>query len=37
MGQVDPALGEEIFDIPKAQREAEIQPDGMLDDFWGKR
>ncbi len=29
---VDPPLSEHIFDIAKAQRKAEIQPDGMLDD-----
>jgi len=36
IGYVDPALCKEIFDIPKAQRKAEIQPDGMLDDHGWK-
>ncbi len=29
-----PTLSEEIFDISKTQREPEIQPNGMLNDFW---
>ena len=28
----DPALSEQVLDIPEAEHEAQIQPDGMLDD-----
>src|SRR5690242_15217253 len=31
---LDTALGEHVLDIPVAQREAQIQPDGMLDQHW---
>jgi hypothetical protein len=29
---VQPALGEKILDIPVAQREAQVEPDRVLDD-----
>ena len=32
IGHGDPALSQEIFDVAKAQREADIQPDGLLND-----
>lgn len=32
IGNVDPTLGQQIFDIPIAEREAIVEPDGMLDD-----
>jgi hypothetical protein len=32
LGCIDPALGQHILDISVAQSEAEIEPDGMLDD-----
>ena len=34
MGDKDAALSEKILDISEAQREAQVQPDGMLDDHW---
>ncbi len=30
---VQPALGEKVLDIPEAEREPEIQPDGVSDDL----
>ena len=30
---VDTTFGKQFFDISEAQREAKIEPDGMLDDF----
>jgi len=33
---IDPTFGEQIFDVAKAERKPEIQPDGMLDDFWSE-
>ena len=32
MGDKDAALSEKILDISEAQREAQVQPDGVLDD-----
>jgi hypothetical protein len=32
IGRVDPALGQHVLDISVAQSEAEVEPDGMLDD-----
>ena len=32
IGDDDPALSEQVLDIPEAEREAQIQPDGVLDD-----
>jgi hypothetical protein len=32
VGDVEPALSKEILDISIAEREAQIEPDGMLDD-----
>jgi hypothetical protein len=32
MGDDDTALSERILDVSEAQREAQIQPDSMLDD-----
>ena len=32
VGDVEPALGEEFLDVAIAQREAQIEPDRMLDD-----
>jgi len=34
VGDVEPSLGEEFLDIAVAQREAEIEPDRVLDDLW---
>jgi hypothetical protein len=34
VGDDDPALGEEILDIPEAECEAQVQPNGVLDDGW---
>jgi hypothetical protein len=36
IGDIDATLGQQILDIPKAQRKSEIQPDGMLDDLGRK-
>ena len=33
VGDVEPALGKEIFDVAVAEREAQVEPDGMLDDY----
>ncbi len=33
---IDATLGQQVFDIAKAQRKAEIQPHRMLDDFGWK-
>jgi hypothetical protein len=33
VGHDDPALGQKLFDIAKTEREAEIQPNSMADDF----
>jgi hypothetical protein len=30
IGDIDATLGQQILDIPKAQRKSEIQPDGIL-------
>src|SRR5205814_4113792 len=32
VGDVEPSLGEEIFDVSVAEREAQVEPDRMLDD-----
>jgi hypothetical protein len=32
VGDVDTAFGEQLFEIPKAQGEAKIEPDRVLDD-----
>jgi hypothetical protein len=29
VGDIDTALGEELFDVPEAQRETKIEPDRM--------
>ncbi|OCC23274.1 hypothetical protein MB02_11555 [Croceicoccus estronivorus] len=34
MSDVDPSLGEEIFDVPQAQREAKIELDAEPDHAW---
>jgi hypothetical protein len=34
MGDGYSALREKILDVSEAEREAQIQPDGMLDDRW---
>ena len=34
MGDKDAALSEKILDISEAQREAQVQPDSMLDHHW---
>jgi hypothetical protein len=36
VGDVQPALGEQILDIPEAKREAKIEPHGMSDDCRGE-
>jgi hypothetical protein len=33
VGNGDPPLGQEIFDVPMAQIEAKVEPDGVLDDL----
>jgi hypothetical protein len=33
VGDVDTAFGKQFFDVSEAQREAKIEPDGVLDDF----
>jgi hypothetical protein len=33
----DAPLGQELLDIAEAEREAQIHPDGTLDDSRGKR
>jgi hypothetical protein len=32
IGDVRPTLGQEILDVSVAEREAQVEPDGMLDD-----
>src|SRR5512136_2470211 len=32
VGYVDATLSEHVLDVPVAQREAKIEPDGLLDD-----
>ncbi len=32
VGNYDPALGEQVFDVPKTQRKPGIEPDGVLND-----
>ena len=32
VGHVDTTLGEHVLDVAVAQSEAEIEPDGLLDD-----
>ena len=32
VGNVEPALGEEILDVSVAERKAQVEPDRMLDD-----
>ena len=32
IGNIEPALGEQLLNIAIAQAEPEVQPDGMLDD-----
>ncbi len=34
VGDADPPLSEEIFDVSEAQTEAVVEPDGMADDLW---
>jgi hypothetical protein len=36
MEDIDATLGQQILNIPKAQRKSEIQPDGILDDLGWK-
>jgi hypothetical protein len=36
VGNQDPPLCQEIFDITEAQAEAVVEPDGVADDLWGK-
>ena len=36
IGDIDATLGQQILDIPKAQRKSEIQPDGILNDLGWK-
>src|SRR5258708_28997985 len=33
IGDDDPTLGKKLFNITKTEREAEIQPDGVANDF----
>jgi hypothetical protein len=33
---IDPTFGEPIFNVSKTERKPEIQPNGMLYDFWWK-
>ena len=33
VGNVDAAFGQQFFDVSEAQREAEIEPDSVLDDL----
>jgi hypothetical protein len=32
VGDVDTAFGQQLFNIPEAEREAKIEPDSVLDD-----
>jgi len=32
VGHREPALGQQVLDVPVAEREAEVEPGGMLDD-----
>ena len=32
VGEIEPALGEQILDVSVAEREAQVEPDRMLDD-----
>jgi len=34
IGCVNAALGQQVLDIPKGQREPGIEPDRVADDFW---
>ena len=34
IGDGDTAFGEQIFDVPEAQTETVVEPDGVADDFW---
>ena len=36
VGDVEPSLGEQILDVSVAEREAQVEPDRMLDDNWRK-
>ena len=36
VGDQDPPLGQEIFDITEAQAKAVVEPDGAADDLRGK-
>jgi hypothetical protein len=36
VGDHDPAFRQQIFDVAEAQREPEIEPDRVLDDFGRK-
>jgi hypothetical protein len=36
VAHLDPAMGEQFLDVPKAHREAEIEPDGVADDIGGE-
>jgi hypothetical protein len=36
MGHGDPAFRQQIFDVAEAQREADIQPIGLLNDLGRK-
>ena len=33
VGDVDTAFGQQLFNIPEAEREAKIEPDSVLDDL----
>ena len=33
VADTNPTLGEQVFDVTMAQVEAEVQPDGVADDF----
>ena len=32
VGDIEPALGKQFLDVAVAEREAQVEPDGMLDD-----
>ena len=36
MGSDDSALSQQILDLAKAEAEPGIEPDGLLNDYWGK-
>ena len=37
VGDRDPALGQQIFRVAEAETETMVEPDGVTDDFRGKR